>query len=81
MDMYEHLKIDSENPELRGKWNALDVYLDMEDLGMTPAANDWIEYIIGHFDFPSEIDDAITNDSITHVVFMFHGDKVEVTKE
>lgn len=70
----------STNPDINGSWNIQDVKNEMEYLGMTPSGNEWIEFIISHFDFPPEIDDMITNDMVTTLICNINGDVVKIVK-
>lgn len=81
MNTYTHLTMRcTSNPGLNGDWTAEAVHEDMDKLGMAPFGNDWIEFVIGHFDFPAAVDDAVTNDDIMTLAFRFEGNEVTISK-
>ena len=67
--------------DFNGEWTFIDTKDEMEYLGMTPSGNDWIEFIIGHFDFPAEIDDMVTNDNVLSLKVNIDGDEVTFIKQ
>lgn len=67
--------------DFNGEWTFIDTKNEMEYLGMTPSGNDWIEFIIGHFDFPAEIDDMVTNDNVLSLKANIDGDEVTFIKQ
>lgn len=67
--------------DFNGEWTFIDTRDEMESLGMTPAGNEWIEYIIGHFDFPAEVDDIVTNDNVLSLKINVGGHEVTFIKE
>ena len=69
------------NPDWNGSWDARDIKAEMEELGMVSSGNDWIEYVIGHLDFPAEIDDMVTNDMVTALTCNLGGDVVKIIKQ
>lgn len=67
--------------DFNGEWTFIDTKDEMEYLGMTPSGNDWIEFIIGHFDFPAEVDDMVTNDNVLSLKVNIDGDEVTFIKK
>lgn len=67
--------------DFNGEWTFIDTKDEMEYLGMTPSGNDWIEFIIGHFDFPAELDDMVTNDNVLSLKAIIDGDEVTFIKK
>lgn len=82
MKRFTSLKISCKtNPDLNGNWHANAVEDEMDSIGMDPIANSWIEFVIGHFDFPAEIDDIVTNDDILSFTARINNDVVNFIKQ
>lgn len=67
--------------DFNGEWTFIDTQDEMESLGMTPSGNEWIEFIIGHFDFPAEVDDIVTNDNVLSLKINVGGHEVTFIKK
>ena len=80
--MKTKLTIESNDPDICGSWRKDDVEAEMREIGMcVGAADDWIEYILSHFDFSDDIINAIANEDVLTMAFRFDGDVVYVTKK
>ena len=71
----------STNVDYNGSYKASDIGEEMDELGLVPAGNEWIEYVIGHFDFPAEIDDMVCNDMVLNLTANINGDIVNFIKK
>lgn len=69
------------NDDFNGDWSYANTKDEMEYLGMTPSGNDWIEFIIGHFGFPAEVDDMVCNDMVLSLKCDIGGHVVEFVKK
>ena len=67
--------------DFNGEWTYANTKNEMEYLGMTPSGNDWIGFIIGHFEFPAEIDDMVTNDNVLSLKVNVGGHEVTFIKK
>ena len=76
------LTIESNDPEIYGTWKKADVEAEMVEVGLQPINYDnWICYILSHFDFPSHIIDALEDDDVLTMAFKFNDEVVYVTKK
>ena len=69
------------NPDFNEHFKASDISEEMDELGLVPSGNNWIEYVIGHFDFPPEIDDMVTNDMVLSFKCIIDGHVVSFEKK
>lgn len=75
------LEVKSSNPDVMGIWHKADVEADMRELGLSPGRYDnWISYILNHFDFPSTVVEVLEDDDVHELKFTFEGDVVHVLK-
>ena len=77
--MTTKLTIESCDPDICGSWKKADVEVELEELHI--AGEDWISYILSHFDFPSHIIDALEDDDVLTMAFKFNDEVVYVTKK
>lgn len=80
--MATKLTIESNDPDICGTWKKADVEAEMAEIGLQPINYDnWINYILSHFDFPSNVIDALEDDDVLTMAFRFNGEFVYVTKK
>ena len=76
------LEIRSANVDLVGTWHKADVEAEMVEVGLQPVNYDnWVWYILSHFDFPEHIIEALEDDNVLTMAFRFNGEVVYVTKK
>ena len=71
--------IESNDPDICGSWRKADVEAEMEELDI--AGEDWISYILSHYDFPESINTVLENDNVRTMAFKFCGEMVYVSKK
>lgn len=75
------LEIKSSNIDLNGIWHRKVVEEEMIEIGLQPVNYDsWIGYILNHFDFPDHIIEALEDDNVYEMKFIFENDKICVVK-
>jgi len=80
--MATRLTIESNDPDICGTWKKADVEAEMVEVGLQPINYDnWVNYILSHFDFPSNIIDALEDENVLTMAFKFNGEVVYVTKK
>ena len=77
--MTTKLTIESCDPDICCSWIKADVEAEMEEIGI--VGEDWVSYILSHFDFPESINTALENDNVRTMAFKFDGDVIYATKK
>lgn len=82
------LEIKSNIADYNGKWDKVDVEDEIYDcLGIKPEGNDWIQFIIDHFDAPNPelgklFDTVAKTDAIEDIKLRFpDGGWIRITKK
>ncbi len=82
MKLFTRLTITCQtNPDFEGIFKSADIGEEMDDMGLVPSGNNWIEYVMGHFDFPAEVDDMVCNDMVLNLKCDIGGHVVEFVKK
>ena len=75
------LEIKSDDIDMCGVWNRADVEQEMLEIGLMPRRYDnWISYILNHFDISDCIVEAIADDDVYEIKFKHDGENVHVIK-
>lgn len=75
------LEIRSADVDLVGTWHKADVEAEMVEVGLQPVNYDnWVWYILSHFDFPEHIIEALEDDNVYDMKFIFEGHTVHAMK-
>ena len=77
--MTTKLTIESCDPDICGSWKKADIEAELEELHI--AGEDWVSYILSHFDFPESINTVLENENVLTMTFRFNGEVVHVTKK
>ena len=77
--MATKLTIESNDPDICGSWIKADVESEMKELDI--VGEDWISYILSHYDFPESINIVLENDNVLTMAFRFNDEVVYVTKK
>lgn len=76
--MATKFSLESNDPDLAGSWNKADIEEEMQDLEIN---DNWISYILSHYDFPATVVNALEDDNVLMMAFKFDGDVVYATKK
>lgn len=77
--MTTKLTIESCDLDVCGSWRKADVEAEMEELDI--VGEDWVSYILSHYDFPESINTVLENENVLTMTFRFNGEVVYVTKK
>lgn len=76
--MATKFSLESNDPDLGGCWSKDDVEEEMRDFEIN---DNWISYILSHYDFSATVVNALEDDNVLTMAFKFDGDVVYATKK
>ena len=78
--MATRFMLESNDPDIGGCWNKVDVEAEMKELGLDLDDN-WISYVLSHYGFPASIVNALEDENVLTMAFKFNDDVVYAAKK